>query len=143
MLGLFVVPQHSVIHGHSYSEGVKGVVHSSISTYACMLDAPQIWGNTASADNGAFGPADVYIGSTPWFTLGNTAVCATNVTTTSTLRSTLVMCSQTVTDARYVTVAKYISVGTAYAAYAEIQPLRKRKPWGIHPTQYACGAVFV
>lgn len=66
---------------------------------------------------------DIYISSSSWFLSG--ALCASNVTVTSTLRPVLVMCANTVTDARYVTVAKNINSGRKYFVYAEVQPLRK------------------
>lgn len=58
---------------------------------------------------------------------GGSAVCGDNITTANTMRNTLVMCTQTVTDALYVTVAKSISTGSLYLALAEVQPLRRGK----------------
>ena len=85
----------------------------------------QVYGNMASEDPTAFGPASIYISATPWFLNGSTAACAVNLTTTTTLnRGVLAMCKQTLTAAMYVTVAKSISVGLKWFSYSEIQPYR-------------------
>lgn len=78
------------------------------------------------SDTPSFNPTSVYISDTPWFMLGNSGACATNLTVTTTLnRGVMAMCRQSVTTARYVTVAKMISVNAKYFGYAEITPFRQ------------------